>query len=217
MPSTSHDKFVLRAKAETLLRVAQGLSIRDAANDARMSAIERRTGRRPLPWMVSRDGRLGRDWISRYTGLIVGELLPKRWPDTIYRLLEGEEDNFTDPARWARVEQALGRYLGADRSKLPPKTVAALDALERWLARNEEKVGVVLARAHWPPTIGHGEERLDTIRSRAFRNLPHASTACSRSSCSSSAVRRASPAGRACSATTTSAASLRAARTTASC
>jgi hypothetical protein len=297
MPSASYDKFVLRAKAEMLLGVAHGLSIRGAANGARMAAVERRTGRRPLPWSVSRDGRLGRDWVSRYTGLLADALLPKRWPETIvvdsfdvriptfdadgfplkkgrylysvflavgyprgnrrgapwlaaafageserewreffrllpgkptsivcdgswairnaaawafpkatvypcawhlfdglfqrlraaglwnnrrliYRLLEGEEDNFTDPARWARVEDALRRYLNADRSKLPPKTADALEALERWLTRNEEKIAVALAGAHWPPTIGHVEEHLDTIQSRlgdrrrAFRNLP---------------------------------------------
>jgi hypothetical protein len=84
LPSASYDKFVLRAKAETLVRVAEGgLTLRGAATEARRLAIELRTGQRPQPWRVSRDGRLGRDWVSQYGELIASHYLPTRWPKAI--------------------------------------------------------------------------------------------------------------------------------------
>ena len=84
LPSASYDKFVLRAKAATLVRIGEGgLSLRGAATEARRLAVELRTGHRPLFGRVSRDGRLTRDWVSQYAEIIAGRYLPERWPHAI--------------------------------------------------------------------------------------------------------------------------------------
>jgi hypothetical protein len=82
--SGHYDNFVLRAKAQALVSVAQGsLSLRGAAHEVRMATIERRTGHRPAAYSVSRDGRLARDWVPQYTDIIAEQYLPKQWPQLI--------------------------------------------------------------------------------------------------------------------------------------
>lgn len=84
LPNGNYDKFVLRTKADALVRIGEGgLSLRQAAQLVRVSAVEQRTGRWPLPWQVSRDGRLARDWVSQYTRIIAAHYLPTSWPHAI--------------------------------------------------------------------------------------------------------------------------------------
>lgn len=84
LPSADFDKFVLRAKAAALVQVAHGaLSLRGAAHEARMATIERRTGRRPLPGRVSRDGRMAGDWVPQYTDILASRSLPTEWPQAM--------------------------------------------------------------------------------------------------------------------------------------
>jgi hypothetical protein len=40
-----------------------------------MATIERRTGRRPLPSRVCRDGRMAGDWVPRYADILAPRLL----------------------------------------------------------------------------------------------------------------------------------------------
>ncbi|MGH3494644.1 MAG: hypothetical protein ACRDQ1_15615 [Sciscionella sp.] len=82
--SAHYDNFVLRAKAQALVSIAQGsLSLRGAAHEVRVAAIERRRGRRPAACSVSRDGRLARDWVPQYTDIVAEHYLPTHWPRLI--------------------------------------------------------------------------------------------------------------------------------------
>lgn len=82
--SAHYDNFVLRAKAQALVSIAQGsLSLRGAAHEVRVATIERRTGRRPAAYSVSRDGRLARDWVPQYTDISAEHYLPTHWPKLI--------------------------------------------------------------------------------------------------------------------------------------
>lgn len=84
LPSADYDKFILRAKAKALVDVAYGsLSMRGAAHEVRIAEVERRTGSRPMPGAVSRDGRMARDWVPQYTEILAEKLLPTEWPRAI--------------------------------------------------------------------------------------------------------------------------------------
>jgi MULE transposase domain len=83
LPSADYDNFVLRRKAEALIQIGRGMSIREAGQLARIAAIEQRTGKAPPAHEVSRNGRMGGDWVPQYTEIIAAELLPRRWPRAI--------------------------------------------------------------------------------------------------------------------------------------
>jgi len=79
-----HDKFILGEKAQLLLEVARcHLSMRGASIALRAAVFERREGRPPEGYEISRDGRLGRDWVGQYSDILAERILPLRWPDTI--------------------------------------------------------------------------------------------------------------------------------------
>lgn len=72
------DRFTLREKAATLVRLAQGASYREASHLARTRggyAVRRRG-----VLVASPDGRLARDWVSQYAPLLADRFLPRRWP-----------------------------------------------------------------------------------------------------------------------------------------
>lgn len=99
LPSAHFDKFVLRTKAEMLVRIAEGsLSMRAAAQEARMAAIELRQGQRPWRGLVTRDGRMARDWVSQYAGIIADRYRKRRWPKTI--IVDSFDVRVTAYDRW---------------------------------------------------------------------------------------------------------------------
>lgn len=78
MPTGTRDRFTLRDKAATLLRLAEGTSFRDASEFARQRGGYARHRGRAL--IASRDGRLARDWVSQYTPILAERYLPRAWP-----------------------------------------------------------------------------------------------------------------------------------------
>jgi len=65
MPTGTRDRFTLRDKAATLVRLAQGASFREGSEFARKRGGYARR-RRGGVLIASRDGRLARDWVSQY-------------------------------------------------------------------------------------------------------------------------------------------------------
>lgn len=78
MPMGTGDRFTLRDKAATLVRLAQGSSYRKASEFARTrGGYARRKGG---VLVASEDGRLARDWVSQYAPLLADRFVPRRWP-----------------------------------------------------------------------------------------------------------------------------------------
>lgn len=79
MPSAVRDRYTLRDKAVTLLKLAEGHSYRDASQLARIRAGQWTRGESGER-VFSRDGRLAGDWVSQYTEAVTAPDLPDRWP-----------------------------------------------------------------------------------------------------------------------------------------
>jgi hypothetical protein len=102
-----HDKFILGEKAQLLLEVAQcNLSMRGASIALRIAVFERRQGRLPEGSEISRDGRLGRDWVGQYSDILARRLLPGRWPHTV---VVGSSTVRLKPANGGTATGAVGR------------------------------------------------------------------------------------------------------------
>ena len=82
MPTGTRDRFTLRDKAATLVRLAQGASFREASEFARKRGGYARR-RRGGALIASRDGRLARDWVSQYAPILAEHCLPRSWPRTL--------------------------------------------------------------------------------------------------------------------------------------
>lgn len=82
MPTGTRDRFTLRDKAATLIRLAEGASFREASEFARRRAGYSRHTRTGAV-IASRDGRLARDWVSQYAPILAAHYLPAAWPDTL--------------------------------------------------------------------------------------------------------------------------------------
>ena len=82
MPTGTRDRFTLRDKAATLVRLAAGASFRDASEFARQRGGYARRGRGGA-LVASRDGRLARDWVSQYAPILAEHYLPRAWPRTL--------------------------------------------------------------------------------------------------------------------------------------
>jgi hypothetical protein len=79
MPNADYDKFVLREKARTLVRVSEGMSYKTAGAQVR----RRMARRRHVLGSGSIDGRMVRDWVGQHAEIIAGEYLPSEWPEAI--------------------------------------------------------------------------------------------------------------------------------------
>jgi hypothetical protein len=77
----TRDRFTLRDKAATLVRLAEGASFRDASEFAgQRGGYVRRRGRALI---ASRDDRLARAWVSQYAPVLAEHYLPRLWPRTL--------------------------------------------------------------------------------------------------------------------------------------
>jgi len=82
MPTAVRDRYTLRDKAATLLKLAEGHSYRDASQFARIRAnqwTEGENGER----VFSRDGRLAGDWVAQYADIVASPELPDTWPSSV--------------------------------------------------------------------------------------------------------------------------------------
>lgn len=82
MPSAVRDRYTLRDKAVTLLKLAEGHSYRDASQLARIRAGQWTKGENG-DRVFSRDGRLAGDWVSQYAETVASEDLPDNWPTSV--------------------------------------------------------------------------------------------------------------------------------------
>lgn len=167
MPSAVRDRYTLRDKAVTLLKLAEGHSYRDASQLARIRAGEWTEGENG-DRVFSRDGRLAGDWVSQYAEAVAQPDLPDDWPAsalvidhiTLKRLDTDEEGEPKQGGKVAfHVFGAMGYEddAGADRGeRLREPRLYALGAY-KWLGneawadffnRLEGKPGYVVCDAH---------------------------------------------------------------------
>jgi hypothetical protein len=87
------------------------------------------------------------------------------------------EGLFTSWDAFEAWQADLERYLRADLSKAPDRTVKGLQAVVKYFDENEHRIRKALSEVHHPMTTGRVEDILDDIESklgdrrRSFRNL----------------------------------------------
>ena len=76
-----YDKFVLREKANALVRISEGMSYKGAALRARQRVARRLY--RASASASSNDGRMARDWVGQHVPVLARAYLPTEWPEAI--------------------------------------------------------------------------------------------------------------------------------------
>lgn len=143
MASAVRDRYTLRDKAVTLLKLAEGHSYRDASQQARVRADEWTKGENGSR-IFSRDGRLAGDWVSQYAEVVTEPDLPDEWPATalvidhitLKRLDTDEEGQPKQGGKVAfHVFGAMGYQddTGADQGERPRKPELYALGAYKWL------------------------------------------------------------------------------------
>lgn len=77
MPTAVRDRYTIRDKVQTLLKLSKGESYRSASQHIRAPrGVADISG-------TSRDGRLARDWVSQYAPILREEYLEEEWPQVL--------------------------------------------------------------------------------------------------------------------------------------
>jgi hypothetical protein len=81
-------------------------------------------------------------------------------------LRKPQKDLFWYERNWEEFERVFERYRRADLSKADPKAVAGIVAIDKWMARNQQAIELVLTSPHWPHDLTPLGEHLHTVQSR---------------------------------------------------